>query len=51
MKAKQMYATPVVKTFKVSLESNCCQSVSPLGGVPPVYPGSGLGEDFDFFEF
>ena len=50
MKTRQTYTTPVVKTFQVSLEGNCCQQVSPTG-LPLPYPGSGLGDDFDFYEF
>lgn len=48
MKSKQMYATPVVKTFKVSLEGNCCQVGSPFSVPPTINPYSGepLGDDF-----
>lgn len=50
MKSKQSYAAPVAKMFKVNLEGGCCQVVSPAG-IPPQYPGTGLGEDFDYYEF
>ena len=43
MKDKQMYAEPVVKTFKVSLEGNCCNQVSPQPIDP--YTGLPLGSD------
>ena len=46
MEKRQDYESPEMKVFKVHLHSNCCQVVSPMG-IPPVYPGSGLGEDFD----
>ena len=42
------YEKPMLKFFRVSLEATCCQALSnpPMG-----YPGTGLGEDFDYFEF
>lgn len=46
MSKKQVYETPEMKVFKVHLHSNCCQVVSPMG-IPPAYPGSNLGQDFD----
>ncbi len=45
MKVKQMYATPVVKTFKVTLEGNCCNQVSN----PPIDPYTGIPLGMDSF--
>ena len=43
MLRKQIYVSPEMKTFKVSLECNCCQAISN----PPIDPYLGflLGED------